>query len=43
LWIRNQPQPRGTHRQHDIIDALIRLHRQHEVDAAFVSYRWRGN
>jgi predicted nucleic acid-binding protein len=21
LWTRNQPQPRGTHRQHDIIDA----------------------
>ena len=22
---------------------MIRLYRQHEVDAAFGSYRWRGN
>ena len=22
---------------------MIRLHRQHDVDAAFGSYRWRGN
>jgi Arc/MetJ family transcription regulator len=22
---------------------MIRLHRQHEVDAAFGGYRWRGN
>ena len=42
VWARHQ---KDTRKQtvEEALRLMIRLHRQHEVDAAFGSYRWRGN